>query len=380
MRKIQAILIILVLACGMPLKAQVLSDKATISLLSCSPGEAFYLHFGHSAIRIQDPAYLAPGESTPSPIDWTFNYGIFDFGVDHFYWKFAKGETDYMLGVEYTSRFLRSSAYAGRQVYFQPLILDQEQKQQIFDALYENYKPENRYYRYNFVYDNCASRPWKIIKKTLDLPDPEGMAGISWRKNIDHFSGKWTWGKFGINLGFGYKADEEMTLEQSLFLPENLMNYMSAQGLTEDEYIANFETRDGCFGSSPELLMMLFFLLIAGVTAWDMFRKKHTWQIDAAFYILYSILGIVLTFLFFFSTHPFFDCNLNVLFLNPLWLVPTISIFFETGRKWILKLSPWFMGYLIVVTATMLVYGQTLHLMLALVMLHTIRLFMLKKQ
>ena len=33
------------------------------------------------------------------------------------------------------------------------------EKQQLADALFVNYQPENREYRLNFVYDNCSTRP-----------------------------------------------------------------------------------------------------------------------------------------------------------------------------------------------------------------------------
>ena len=46
--------------------------------------------YGHAALRIYDPK---------QNIDYIFNYGIFDFSKPNFIYRFAKGETDYKLGV-----------------------------------------------------------------------------------------------------------------------------------------------------------------------------------------------------------------------------------------------------------------------------------------
>lgn len=363
----------------MPSSAQTLSEEATISLMSCSPAEPLYFHYGHSAIRIQDPHYMGP-DGREGAIDWTFNYGVFDFRQTGFYVKFVKGQTDYMLGMEYTTEFQMNSSYAGRQVYYQPLLLTQEQKQAVMDALAENYLPQNRYYRYNFVYDNCATRPWRIIRKALELPKAAGMAGKTWRENIDYFSGKWTWGKFGINLAFGYEADQEMTREQSLFLPENLMNYVSEQGLSEDEYIEPFTPRDGQFWTSPELVILLLFLLIIGFTIWDVWRKKQTWLIDGILFGIYLIAGCILFYLYFFSEHPFVGSNLNVLYLNPLWILPIVFCCWKKGQKWLIQASPLLLGWLIIAMMWMLLRHQSLHLMLTLVFLHTCRLVYIRKK
>ena len=373
------IISLLALLIAMPTSAQTLSEEAIVSLMSCSPAEPLYFHYGHSAIRIQDPHYVGP-DGREGAIDWTFNYGVFDFRQTGFYAKFVKGQTDYMLGMEHTAEFQMSSSYAGRQVYYQPLLLTQEQKQAIMDALAENYLPQNRYYRYNFVYDNCATRPWRIIRKTLELPQAEGMAGQTWRENIDYFSGKWTWGKFGINLAFGYEADREMTREQSLFLPENLMNYISEQGLSEDEYIAPFEPRDGNFWTSPELVILLLFLLIIGFTVLDIWRKKQTWLLDGCLFGIYFAVGCILFYLYFFSEHPFVGSNLNILYLNPLWILPLILCFVKKGQQWLIQSSPFLLGWLVVAMMWILLRHQSLHLMLTLVFLHTCRLVYIRKK
>ena len=61
---------LIVLALALPGKATTLSDKAEISVLTCSPGKELYSLFGHTAIRVHDPE---------QDLDVVFNYGTFDF-------------------------------------------------------------------------------------------------------------------------------------------------------------------------------------------------------------------------------------------------------------------------------------------------------------
>ena len=59
-----------------------LSKDATISILTCSPGNELYSLFGHTGIRVVDKA---------NNMDIVFNYGTFDFATQGFYFKFARG-------------------------------------------------------------------------------------------------------------------------------------------------------------------------------------------------------------------------------------------------------------------------------------------------
>lgn len=59
-------------------------------------------------------------------------------------------------------------AFDGRSVWQQTLNLSKEEKAELIRLLQENYLPENRVYRYNFFYDNCATRPRDKIEESID--------------------------------------------------------------------------------------------------------------------------------------------------------------------------------------------------------------------
>ncbi len=268
-----------------------------------------------------------------------------------------------------------------RQVSYQPLALTLEEKQAVLDALIVNYQPEHRIYRYNFVYDNCATRPWKILRKAAHLPEAEGMSGITWRKACDHYTGRWSCGKYGINLLFGYEADREMTREQSLFLPENLMNYVSEQGLSDDESTIPFTPRDGQFKSSPELLTIVLILLALVLTWIDLNKKRYcTWAYDITLYAVFFALGTIVFVMYFFSQHPFVGSNMNILLLNPIWVLPLVFTAIPTTRKFMLSAAPWLLCYMTVAVVIIMLLGQTLHPILCLLLAQQIRLYYLRKK
>ena len=272
MRYKRLYIFILCLSAWIGVQAQGLSEEALISLLTCTPGEELYARYGHTAIRVTDGA---------NDLDLVFNYGIFDFNTDHFYWKFVRGETWYELGVS--------------------------------QALVLNYEPENRQYLYNFVFDNCATRPYLLIQKALGdtiHSDYTGYTGTTYRRFIRRYTGSMTWANAGINLLFGPKADKPMTNTQRLFLPEELMLYMAqarisnGTPLVREGQIGTFERPHTPWYASWPFGLALYFLFVSLISLYDRRRMKRSRWIDIIFVCLYGLLLILVTFLTFFSCHP----------------------------------------------------------------------------
>ena len=85
------------IALGQTKGPKTLSEGATISILTVGPGTALYDRFGHSAFRVKDPV---------NDIDWTFNYGTYDFNAPNFYGKFVQGQLLYSLSAGYFQGFI----------------------------------------------------------------------------------------------------------------------------------------------------------------------------------------------------------------------------------------------------------------------------------
>jgi len=294
-----------------------LTDGAKIYLLTCSPGEALYERYGHTAIMVIDEEL---------GLQEVYNYGIFDFSTEHFYWRFVRGETYYQLGKEHANRFLSQYLYYGRQVNVQELNLTPEQRDAIYHALIVNYYPENRVYLYNFVFDNCATRPYYLLINAISAANSQlstinyqlstvnstykGAEGVTYRDFIRRYTPRGSWGDFGINLVFGSRADKPMQGAERLFLPEELMYYISeahfADGtpLVQDEHIQPFTIERIPWYRTWYFGMAVLFIALAALSYYDRRRGKRTRWVDYTLYTIYALLLVLVTFLTFFSIHP----------------------------------------------------------------------------
>lgn len=277
----------------------------TIWLLTCAPGDEIYAHYGHTAIRVQD---------TEEQFDYCFNYGTFSFDTNNFYWKFVKGETYYILSACPTSWFMHEYAYEHRTVWAQELNLREEEKQAVKAALIENYQPQNAEYLYNFVYDNCATRPFRLLQNVLQdslTSSYVGWTGHSYREALQHYTRPHTVINGLINMIFGARADQIMTQEDALFLPEQLMFHMQYAQRADGSPLVMPSTEIASFSIAPTrwwecsyLYIALFALLMLMLSLWDRKRKHISWGVDVLLGFIYLLVVLIVIFLRYFSIHP----------------------------------------------------------------------------
>ncbi|MBP5476601.1 MAG: DUF4105 domain-containing protein [Paludibacteraceae bacterium] len=292
-----------------------------ISLLTCSPGEELYAHYGHTAIRLQD---------TEAGIDWCFNYGTFSFNSGNFYWNFVRGETYYELSVEPTEEFFADYREEHREVYEQRLNLNERQTIAMRDALLRNCRPENREYLYNFVFDNCATRPYYLIKDIVggELASTyQGWEGRTYREFIHHYTRPGTVMDFLINMIFGRRADATMHGEQRLFLPEELMFYLSearlanGERLVEEEFLRPFVIKPVRWWESRYTYLALAVLLSLLLSFFDARKGRMTIAVDIVAGVIYALLIAIVVFLTYFSIHPLVGWNWRLLVIPAIWIV-----------------------------------------------------------
>jgi hypothetical protein len=226
------------------------------------------------------------------------------------------------LGIEPYWYFKKFYGRIGRVTYWQELNLTLKQKQQIFDALLLNYQPENRYYLYNFVFDNCATRPYYLIKNALQdtlISSYKGYEGTPFREAITRYTGRNSWVDFGINMVFGSDADQPMTNEERLFLPEELMNYIAqarfsdGTPLVKNQYIDAFPPAQVPWYANCWWGIALFAVLMLALSLYDKKRGKLSWGVDLALGIIYLLLIALIIFLTCFSCHPLVGFNWRLL-------------------------------------------------------------------
>lgn len=316
------------------------SDSAVISLLTCSPGQEIYAKFGHSGIRINDPV---------TKNDLVFNYGIFSFNTENFYYKFIKGETDYYLGVHPTDMFLFEYDERNSMVWEQILNLTPLEKRKIIDALIDNYRPENRIYRYNYVFDNCATRPRdKILNNVTGYVQLQNTTeSKTFRQWVGGYVGHDTWLKFGIDMVFGMAADKTTQQYESMFLPEVLMNeFERAKIITknnennrnlvkETRIIVNSdvtESQSSMLITKPFVVFSALLLLGILLSLYEQRTKKYYTILDSILLLGTGLAGIIVFYLMFISLHPLVKNNLNILWLNPFNIVAAVLIWIKPLR------------------------------------------------
>lgn len=340
MKKTLLIILATIMLTTMKAQEMQFSDSAVISLLTCSPGQEIYAKFGHSGIRINDPV---------TKNDLVFNYGIFSFNTENFYYKFIKGETDYYLGVHPTDMFLFEYDERNSMVWEQILNLTPLEKRKIIDALIDNYRPENRIYRYNYVFDNCATRPRdKILNNVTGYVQLQNTTeSKTFRQWVGGYVGHDTWLKFGIDMVFGMAADKTTQQYESLFLPEVLMNeFERAKIITknnennrnlvkETRIIVNSdvtESQSSMLITKPFVVFSALLLLGILLSLYEQRTKKYYTILDSILLLGTGLAGIIVFYLMFISLHPLVKNNLNILWLNPFNIVAAILIWIKPLR------------------------------------------------
>jgi hypothetical protein len=373
-----------------PLKggAVTLGEHADVSILTCGPSKLIHAMYGHTAIRVKDSAIN---------LDVVFNYGVFSFSKPNFVYRFAKGETDYMLAAERYSDFYEDYVRMGRSIREQALDLKQADKQNLLNFLIENAKPENREYRYNFFFDNCATRVRDVVKNQISevVAFPENGKGMTFRQHISLYQRVLPWTDFGIHLVVGSPADQVATACQEMFLPDFLMEHFGGAQLKTDSgtrplvketrtlYEAERMKQPGFNPLAPMVVFALLLFIIVMMSISQFRKKKMNYLVDYILLFLTGLIGVGLLWFVTVSEHPAMRPNYNLL-----WAIPVnfIFLFAWMYKKW-RPVIRWYWvllaGWLILFLLFHFLVPQSFHpgsylivlMMLCRAILHTVRLY-----
>lgn len=319
--KTNLIVLYILLIFGKGLSAQNFGQDTKISLITIGPSHDLYSKFGHSAIRLSDPS---------QGLDLSYNYGTFDFDTPYFYTQFVRGKLDYILSVDKTFPLLRYYQRTGREVIEQDLLLSPEEVQEVAAFLIENYKPENRTYKYDFFYDNCATRLRDIIEVSTADRLSYSASEHSDRVYRDLLIEKLESVPLillGINLILGPNTDQPVDFRGEMFLPEYLMDNMDVfakdakgeaiVGPKKLVFPERLEFSEASFYRQPA-----FYALLLLILSFVLFRTESFQLIQKGIAIglfsLSGICGFLFLFMWFFTDHQTTYMNLNLFWANPL--------------------------------------------------------------
>ncbi|MDR3251290.1 MAG: DUF4105 domain-containing protein [Tannerella sp.] len=343
--KLPYILALLFLLSGIKSKAEdiqipQLSLRAQISLLTCSPDNGqLYTVYGHTAIRVVDPEIY---------MDAVFNYGIFDFTKPNFLYRFAKGETDYKLAVFRFDYFFDDYKERGSEIYEQVLNLQPDELNSLWKELVINMQPENCVYRYNFFFDNCATRPAVIIERNINgkVRFDAKQQFATFRDVINYCTRDHPWSTFGCDLVLGLPTDRVMSPKESFFIPECLKNAFDKAEIIRDGETSPLVLKSNIlsektllpeppqpFATSPLACSILFFTVILLITLMEWRKKTYFRPIDIILFSIAGIAGCIVFFLSFLSVHPGTFPNISIFWLHPFHLAGIIFLLVKKFNK-----------------------------------------------
>lgn len=301
-----------------------------ISLLTCGTGDEIYTVFGHSGVRIIDSS-----EGT----DIVYNYGTFDGYDKDFEMKFMRGSLLYYLSAGGYEDFLEEYKMEGRWVEEQIVNTSDAEKRQIQQYLLTNMLPENRPYKYDFFFDNCATRIRDIFTQTHGnafkypnvLPNEKSL---SFRDIINKYLEHNVWERFGINILLGSKIDVKVNNEQIMFLPDYLKDAfanatLNGKAFAEPSKRIIDETKPAR-QEDYSVLIVLYGLLFVFIIALFVPKLQIVVSIlSNATLVITGLLGILILTMWYATDHHTCANNYNLL-----WALPTNLLFIFRKKQY----------------------------------------------
>lgn len=313
-----------------------------VSMVTVYPGTDIYELEGHTSIRITTPT-----------ADVAISYGMFDFNKPGFVYRFVKGETDYSVGEIPWRLFVNEYLRSGRRMVEQILDLTPDEKRRLVELIRINLLPENREYRYNYVRDNCATRPLRMVELALNdtiiLGQPTADSDYdTFRNYMRHFHANYPWYQFGIDLALGSGIDCTLDNREKSFAPAVMVEQLAEARVgspggrrlvTGESTIIDYPADNAVLGPTPVFarplvlacLLTMFIILYTGYVIY--FRGRYPRILTSVFFTVNGLAGILLTFLIFFSVHEASSPNWNFLWLNPLCFIPAISVWIQRTTR-----------------------------------------------
>lgn len=316
---------------------QAQDDSVKVRLVTFYPGSEVFSVYGHSELRV-----------TWDGNDWYFNYGVFDFNEPGFVYRFVKGNADYMC-VAMPPQYA-TSGMGGRRMIEQELNLTPEQAMKVRDFLINNIQPGNCKYQYQYLGDNCSTRPRDIIEMALgkSLHYPAMTDTVTYRDIMAHYTRNYPWEQVGIDLVLGSDLDKPLDLRQQMFIPMALMKAVDGAQLERDgqfvplvsnKVVVVDGSEDGTVLSPtpwylhPLTAAIALLALTVAITVADLKRHRVTRWLDFGISTVYSMAGCIIFFLMFVSVREATCPNFNALWVNPFYLIPITLMWSSRTRK-----------------------------------------------
>lgn len=193
-------------------------SELTVSVITVGPGAEVWERWGHDMIRIRDGR---------TGLDVVYNYGMFDFRERGFLLHFLEGRLNYWTAAFYTEPTEEFYRRAHRSMWEQVLRLTPAQRISLRNFLDWNGLPANRYYRYDYYRDNCATRVRDAIDRVIGgaiARDTRGRpTGTTARDHTRRLTQDQPFLRTGLMILLGPATDRPLDEWDEMFLPVRMM-------------------------------------------------------------------------------------------------------------------------------------------------------------
>ena len=357
MIKKSVLLLLLTVVLNANISAQ--EDTLTLKVAVMGPGDQLYFWWGHIALIIEDSSndtakmLREMGYNFPLMIEdsskitgYFFDYGIFSFDNDNFFYNFAFGRLLYSCGVSTAERNLNNYKRTNRDITIYTLDLPPETKRKVRDFAVRNVLPENRDYYYHHFRDNCSTRIRDIIDLATDGQFKKEfgnkVTGFTLRNHVrrhTYFSPAADW---FLNFLMGQVIDYPVTVWEDMFLPSEVgkrikdFRYIDVNG-KERKLVSSVEIVNQAKNRPPVLEKphkqwiweLIFSLALSAIFAFFFFLHKKDIKAGRVLAgvsmslcgLFFGFAGLLLYFMNLFTNHDYTYQNTNMIFCTPLPLV-----------------------------------------------------------
>ena len=244
-----------------------------------------------------------------------YNWGTFSFDEPNFYLKFLRGNLLYYVSADNFSDFSYEYVYEHRSIYEQVLNGDSALKQKILDAVNHNMQGSNRFYKYDFLLDNCTTRVKNIVFENSGASvNTEIIPKETTSRDLIHYyleRGGKPWTELGIDILLGSRVDREISNDEAMFLPEFFMKGLDHAEKSDTRLVGG--TKLLLAGSEPApssgKFLPLIFLTVVCLAIFIISTLKQRWAvatiktIDALLLYVTGLIGIIIMFMWFGTDH-----------------------------------------------------------------------------
>ena len=310
-------------------------SELRVSLITVGAGPVVWEMFGHNAIRIQDPV---------RGTDVSYNWGMFDFNQEGFFWRFLLGDWQYWMAGIPSESMIPAYVASNRGVVEQDLDLTPAQRLQLLEMLELNRRPENAYYRYEYFLDNCSTRARDALDAVL-AGSLRGhfteVPGETFRFHTRRLTADNALVYVSLDFFMGGRGDRPITAWDEMFIPMMMRDFLRETDLVTSEVVLDEPARVRLAEPPRQFLwfyltgLMLAWLAGGAVVSFPRLRTagptlmallKVEFVLVAGIWSLVAGLSGLVMIVSHFTAHEFMHWNENFLQANPLSLVLAVAL------------------------------------------------------